>query len=70
MAKVDAPGSVNVVNAVAYHFCLNWPAAFTQPGASTSADLRTLLGRRIQSRLAGFRFLTTIEIQNPNPKIF
>ena len=27
-------------------------------------------GRRIQSRLPGFRFLMTIETQNPNPKIF
>ena len=28
-----APGFVNFVPAVAYHFCLNLPAAFTQPGA-------------------------------------
>ena len=38
-AKVDAPGLVNFIPAVAYHFCLNLPAAFTKPGASTLADL-------------------------------
>ena len=37
-ANVDAPGLVNFVAAVAYHFCLNLPAALTQP-ASTFADL-------------------------------
>ena len=38
-AKVDAPSLVNLIPAVAYHSCLNLPAAFTQPGASTLADL-------------------------------
>ena len=28
-----APGFVNFVLACAYHFCLNMPAAFMQPGA-------------------------------------
>ena len=28
-----APGFVNFVLTLAYHFCLNLPAAFTQPGA-------------------------------------
>ena len=28
-----APGLVNFVPALAYHFCLNLPTAFTQPGA-------------------------------------
>ena len=28
-----APGLVNFVPTLAYHFCLNLPAAFTQPGA-------------------------------------
>ena len=28
-----APGFVNFVLALAYHFWLNFPAAFTQPGA-------------------------------------
>ena len=32
-AKRQASGLVNFVHAVAYHFCLNLPAAFTQPGA-------------------------------------
>ena len=31
-AKRRAPGLVNVIPAVAYHFCLALPAAFTQPG--------------------------------------
>ena len=38
-AKVGAPGLVNFITAVAYHFCSSLPAAFTQPGASTLADL-------------------------------
>ena len=29
-AKVDAPGLVNFVLGVAYHFCLSLPAEFTQ----------------------------------------
>ena len=32
-SKRRAPGLVNFVPAVAYHFCLNLPAAFSQPGA-------------------------------------
>ena len=44
LPKVCAPGSVNIVTAVAYHFCLNLHAAFTQPGASTLADLCTSHG--------------------------
>ena len=32
-AKRRSPGLVHFVPAVAYHFCLNLPAAFTQPGA-------------------------------------
>ena len=31
-AKRRSPGLVNLVTAVAYHFCLALPAAFTQPG--------------------------------------
>ena len=38
-ANVDAPLYVNFVPALTYHFCLNLPEAFTQPGASTLADL-------------------------------
>ena len=33
--KVFAHGLVNFVPAVAYLFCLNLPAAFSQPGAKT-----------------------------------
>ena len=32
--KRPFPGVVNFVPAVAYHFCLNLPAAFSQPGNS------------------------------------
>ena len=40
-AKVGAPGSVNFITAVSYQLSLlpSLPAAFTQPGASTLADL-------------------------------
>ena len=38
-AKVCAPGLVNFIPAVGYHFCLNLTAGFMQPGASTLADL-------------------------------
>ena len=31
-AKRRSPGLVNIAAAVAYHFCLALPAAFTQPG--------------------------------------
>ena len=37
-AKRLRPGLVNFINAVAYHFCLSLPAAFTQPGRSLLAD--------------------------------
>ena len=39
--KFGAAGLVNFIPAVAYHFCLNLPAAFTKPGALTLADLCT-----------------------------
>ena len=31
--EVGAPGSVYFIHAIDYHFCLNMPEAFTQPGA-------------------------------------
>ena len=37
-AKWRAPGSVNFVPAVPYHFCLALPAAFTQPGDHLLAE--------------------------------
>ena len=37
-AKINAPGLVTFVPALALHFCLSLPAAFTQPVASTLAD--------------------------------
>ena len=38
LAKRRSPGLVNFVDAVAYHFSLSLPAAFTQPGAHLSAE--------------------------------
>ena len=38
-AKSWTPGLENFITAVAYHFCPSLPASFTQPGASTLADL-------------------------------
>ena len=38
-ANVGTPGLVNFITPVAYHFCPSTPAAFTQPGASTLANL-------------------------------
>ena len=37
-----APGFVNFVLALAYHLCLNLPAAFTQPGARLLVEPCTL----------------------------
>ena len=51
-AIVGSPGLVNFITAVAYHFCPSLPAAFTQPGASTLADLCTYSeckGDRVES---------------------
>ena len=39
LAERRVPGLVNFVPAVAYHFCHNLPAAFTQPGTRLSAKL-------------------------------
>ena len=38
-----ALGFVNFVLALAYHFCLNLPAAFSQPGARLLVEPCTLL---------------------------
>ena len=37
-ANPRAPGLVNFVPAVAYHFCLNLPKKFSQPGVRGLAD--------------------------------
>ena len=37
-AKRWSPGLVSFVPALAYHFCLDLPAAFTQPGACLLAE--------------------------------
>ena len=39
LAIVGALGLVNFITAVVYHFCPSLSAAFTKPGALTSADL-------------------------------
>ena len=41
LAIVGAPGLVNFITAVAYHFCPSLPAALAQPGALLLADLRS-----------------------------
>ena len=41
-AEISAQGLVNFIPAVAYQFCLDLPATFTKPGASTLADLCTV----------------------------
>ena len=41
-AKVGAPGLANFITAVP-HFCPSLPAAFTQPGAETTAYLCKLV---------------------------
>ena len=43
-ARRLSPGLENFVTAVAYHFCLSLPAAFTQPGSRLLADLCTPSG--------------------------
>ena len=40
--KVGAPGFVNFITAVAYHFCPSMLAALTHPGASNLALLSTV----------------------------
>ena len=37
-ANPRTPGLVNFVTAVAYHFCLNLPRAFLQPGKNSFGD--------------------------------
>ena len=41
--KVGAPGFVNFITAVVYHFYRSLPATFKQPGALTLADLCKLI---------------------------
>ena len=65
-AKRLWPGLVNFITAVAYHFCLSLPAAFTQPGRSLLADpcrdcfinivkkMTTERGESYRGRLKGF----------------
>ena len=38
-AKRWSPGLVNFVTALAYQFCLAWPAALMHPGDHLSAEL-------------------------------
>ena len=50
-AKVGAPALVNFITAVAYHSCPSLPAAFTQPGASTLADLCNVIYMELKSKV-------------------
>ena len=43
LAEVGVPGLVNFITAVAYHFCLARPRAFTQPGTYLLAEPCTFL---------------------------
>ena len=47
---------VNFIIAVTYHFCPSLPAASTQPGASTLADLCTKVGLRCCSGFGEFYY--------------
>ena len=49
-----APGLVNFVPALAYHFCLNLPAAFTQPGARLLVEPCTTLSCCFPHRINEF----------------
>ena len=49
-AKVGAPGLVNFITAVAYHFCLSLTTAFTQPGASTLANLCKPVAKQVVNK--------------------
>ena len=46
-----APGLVKLLPAVAYHFCLNLPEAFTKPGARHKGVPSTGLGLKVVPRL-------------------
>ena len=69
-AKRQSPGLVNVVPALAYHFCLALPAEFTQPGNHLLAELCTSIpldfglsggGKRLRWQLWHLR--TTVKRQ-------
>ena len=51
-ANPRTPGLVNFVYAVAYHFCLNLPRAFSQPGARGLADPCRLTRRMVVTGFA------------------
>ena len=51
-AKRRYPGLVNFVTAVAHHFCLALPAAFTQPGDNLLAEV-CMFGSEVISRTLG-----------------
>ena len=54
------PGLVNFVTAVAYHFCLNLPRAFSQPGKHSFGDPCTMsnahLGKKKLPRISAGRY--------------
>ena len=56
--KVGPSGLVNFITVVAYHLCPSLPEAFTQPGASTLADL-CMLGMLFQAAIFAFSLLSS-----------
>ena len=60
-----APGLVNFITAVAYHLCPSLPAAITQPGALTLADLctTTLQSCLVNSRLPARKGLLSVSLR-------
>ena len=69
-ARVGASGLVNFVTAVAYHLCPSLPAAFTQPGASTFADLcRSLHDHSLQSFL-GHHDISDVTLQDSREGLY
>ena len=69
-AKVGAPGLqlVNNIPALAYHFCLNLPAAFTKPGRSLLV-VRCIPCMPVHSRFAclpGGKMNCVVDVVNSN----
>ena len=65
--KRRSPGLVNFVNALAYHFCLALPAAFTQPGAHLLAEHCTILSVTMKCTcVLNMRFCTSEAFRTSN----
>ena len=63
-AERRAPGLENFVPAVAYHFCLAFPAVFTQPGARLLAEpCRYIQGSREECLI----WMSSLFLKRPGP---